>query len=230
MVNIIEKRNYTVYLHTSPSGKYYVGITKQEPNRRWRNGKGYTKNKYFYRAIEKYGWDNINHEIVASNLTKEEAENFEIKLISELHSNEKDFGYNIANGGNSNKGFSHTEEWKEQHSHYMQGENNPMYGKTHSEEVKEKIRNINKGNTYRLGKGLSSETKNKIGEANTGAKNGSAKRVICENMEFGCIKDCAIYYNINPNTMRDWLKGKRGMRKDFIEKGLRYKERGDING
>lgn len=47
--------NYCVYLHTSPTNKYYVGITKQNPLKRWANGRGYCKNKHFYNAILKYG-------------------------------------------------------------------------------------------------------------------------------------------------------------------------------
>lgn len=29
---------YTVYKHTTPSGKVYIGITGQKPERRWQNG------------------------------------------------------------------------------------------------------------------------------------------------------------------------------------------------
>lgn len=47
---------YTVYMHISPSGKRYVGITRQRPVARWKNGRGYINNEYFYRAIKKYGW------------------------------------------------------------------------------------------------------------------------------------------------------------------------------
>lgn len=72
---------WSVYIHITPSNKYYVGITSKEPCERWRNGFGYYSQKYFYNAIQKYGWDNIYHEIVASNLTKEEANNFEKLLI-----------------------------------------------------------------------------------------------------------------------------------------------------
>ena len=32
------KNNYCVYKHTSPSGKSYIGITNQRPERRWRGG------------------------------------------------------------------------------------------------------------------------------------------------------------------------------------------------
>ena len=44
-----------LYMHICPNGKKYVGITIQEPNQRWRDGKGYYKNKHFYNAILKYG-------------------------------------------------------------------------------------------------------------------------------------------------------------------------------
>ena len=54
---------YVVYKHTTPSGKVYIGITGLKPERRWRNGNGYKDNEHFYRAILKYGWDNIKHEI-----------------------------------------------------------------------------------------------------------------------------------------------------------------------
>ena len=52
--------NYCVYKHTTPNNKVYIGITCKDPNSRWRNGEGYATQKYFYKAIKKYGWDNIN--------------------------------------------------------------------------------------------------------------------------------------------------------------------------
>lgn len=92
---------YTVYKHTSPSGKCYIGITCMSPKRRWRRGKGYKDNIYFSNAINKYGWDNIKHEILFTGLTKEQAEQKEIELIVFYKSNEREYGYNIDNGGNS---------------------------------------------------------------------------------------------------------------------------------
>ena len=32
---------YIVYMHTTPSGKRYIGITAQTVERRWQNGFGY---------------------------------------------------------------------------------------------------------------------------------------------------------------------------------------------
>jgi hypothetical protein len=72
---------WTVYRHTSPSGKVYIGITSQNVERRWNSGKGYTLCKAFYNAILKYGWDNIKHEVLFTNLSEERAKKLEIELI-----------------------------------------------------------------------------------------------------------------------------------------------------
>lgn len=46
--------NYTVYEHTTPSGKKYIGITGRNPIKRWgSNGIGY-KGQAFENAILKY--------------------------------------------------------------------------------------------------------------------------------------------------------------------------------
>ena len=103
-------KDYTVYKHTSPSGKVYIGITSQELRKRWGNGRGYKYNDAFYNAIKKYGWENIKHEVLFIKLTKQEAEKEEIRLIKEYKSANKNFGYNIQNGGNC--AGTHSEETK----------------------------------------------------------------------------------------------------------------------
>lgn len=96
---------YTVYKHTSPNGKCYIGITSNNPLIRWSNGNGYSGQPYFFRAIMKYGWDNIKHEILFSDLSKEEACQKEIELIKFHKSNNPNYGYNISTGGEgSNSG------------------------------------------------------------------------------------------------------------------------------
>lgn len=94
--------NYFVYKHTSPSGKVYIGITKQTPERRWRNGEGYKPSDEptpFYNAILKYGWDNIKHEILAEGLSKEEACAMEIETIQKTRAQDSAYGYNVLAGG-----------------------------------------------------------------------------------------------------------------------------------
>ena len=83
-----------MYIHMNKSnGKCYVGITKQKPEARWKTeGVGYKKCLLFWRAIEKYGWDNFDHIIFAKNLTQAEAENMEVLLIRELKTQDPAFG------------------------------------------------------------------------------------------------------------------------------------------
>jgi len=94
------KNIYYVYCHISPNNKYYIGITGQKPENRWRKeGKGYQHQILFWRAIQKYGWDNFEHKILYSNLTKEEACEKEQYLITYYKSNDSKYGYNCSIGG-----------------------------------------------------------------------------------------------------------------------------------
>ena len=89
--------HYCVYKHTTPNNKAYIGMTGVNPLQRWNNGAGYIGQPKFYRAILKYGWDNIRHEIVYSGLTKEEAAEKEKELIEKYDSVLN--GYNCSTGG-----------------------------------------------------------------------------------------------------------------------------------
>lgn len=98
--------DYKVYKHTTPNGKVYIGITRQDVVKRWKNGKGYDSCVAFARAIKKHGWKNITHEVLFDNLTKDEACEIEQSLIQKYKSNDPEYGYNITSGG----------------EHYSQGE------------------------------------------------------------------------------------------------------------
>lgn len=90
---------YKVYLHTNKTnGKVYVGITKQAVERRWQNGHGYA-GTFFGNAIAKYGWDGFTHEVWFTGLRKEDACSMEQAMILYFHSNEREHGYNISEGG-----------------------------------------------------------------------------------------------------------------------------------
>ena len=141
----MKEHNYTVYMHKNKiNGKVYIGITCQYPiKRRWRQGSCYKSCKKFYRAIEKYGWDNFEHIILYENLTEKDACNKEIELINKYNCIKN--GYNILKGGNlSNKGIHFTVEHKQKIGIANKGEKNGMYGKTHNEETKNIIKEKNK--------------------------------------------------------------------------------------
>ena len=136
MIDYREKDIYSVYIHISPSNKYYVGITCQSYNQRWRNGNGYSYNTHFYRAIQKYGWDNFRHEIFAKHLTKDEACDMEKILIKELKSNDYHYGYNLCSGGEGATGLF--------------GEKNPNYGNHWSKEQRKRMSDMKKGKSSNI--------------------------------------------------------------------------------
>lgn len=95
----MDDKRYSIYKHTTPDGKVYIGITSMSPDKRWGcNGVNYNK-QYFNNAIEEFGWNNIEHEIIATNVKRTYAECFEKALIKMYDSTNKNNGYNISEGG-----------------------------------------------------------------------------------------------------------------------------------
>ena len=98
---------WSVYVHTNKiNGKRYVGITSEKPSTRWGRGSHYTGCRYFYFAVQKYGWDNFDHEIIISGISKRLAEEMERGLIEHYKTRDRKYGYNIQVGGISNGGLS----------------------------------------------------------------------------------------------------------------------------
>lgn len=90
---------YTLYMHTVPNGKKYVGITYRDPEKRWNHGSGYASNSEFHKDILKYGWNNIKHKILLTGLTLEQAQTWEVELISKYKTTDPKHGYNFTRGG-----------------------------------------------------------------------------------------------------------------------------------
>ncbi len=88
--------SWCVYEHIFPNGKKYIGISSNAV-KRWRNGDGYRSQGKVWNAIDRYGWDNVKHNIIIDGISKEQAEAMEQYLISELDT--IDNGYNTAIGG-----------------------------------------------------------------------------------------------------------------------------------
>ena len=86
-----------LYVHTSPNGKKYFGIT-DNPERRWKfDGNGYECNERLCEDIAIYGWDNIKHEIIDSFEDRQEAEKYEALYILLFNTENPQNGYNRTN-------------------------------------------------------------------------------------------------------------------------------------
>ncbi len=83
---------YCVYEFTFPNGKKYYGMTANI-NSRWQNGRGY-KTQLVGKAIEEFGWENVDKRIIAENLAKANAALIERTLIKATGSDMPGFGYN----------------------------------------------------------------------------------------------------------------------------------------
>ena len=202
---------FFVYVHTCKlNGKRYVGITQQKTvERRWRSdGSGYSNCPRFWNAIQKYGWENFDHEIIASNLTEEQACEWEISLIALFKSNHSDYGYNLADGGKYNtmpmetrlrmsrerKGRWCGKDNPNYGNHKLAGANHPNYGKHFSEEIRKKMSEGRKGKGPHT---FSEEHKQKLRENHGGGS--EKKRVICleTGVIYESINDAARKTNIN---------------------------------
>lgn len=164
--------------------KSYIGqTTNKRPEHRWKkDGRGYTGgDTKFARAIKKYGWNNFTHQI----LLKIECETKE-ELIFWLNEWEEYYiwYYNSVNNGyNSLPGgfnHSHCEEVKQKigNRHYPTGEEHAWYGRHHTVESKQIMREVRMSHQdiYK-----SEAFRSKISDKTKGSKNPRAKSVICIN-------------------------------------------------
>lgn len=155
---------YKVYMHKNKlNGKVYIGITsKDDPNKRWLNGKGYNHSTLFKKAVKKYGWDSFEHIILFDNLNKISACLIEIDLI--FYYQKIQMSYNINLGGEGSESMS--SETKQKISQTLK--NHPVSEETRAK-ISKKVSGERHGN---WGKPLSPETRARIGKANSGEKNG----------------------------------------------------------
>ena len=186
---------YEVYKHTTPSGKVYIGITSRQHNTRWKKGKGYMT-QLFGRAVRKYGWENIKHEVLKQGLSKEEAKYWERRYIAKYKSNNPKYGYNQTPGGDLR---------------------NPL-----SEEAKMRISFSNYGRKHGR---PSKATRRKISKALIGNQNGKAGRkvrCIMTGQVFNTLKEAGEYFGVSSQNIgkacKGLLKHSGGMEWEYLEK------------
>lgn len=92
-----------------------------KPEKRWNNGNGYRQNTFVRNAIKKYGWANVEKELIASHLTLEEATNFERLLIAKLDLMNPLNGYNLTSGGEMVPGYCYSDATRKKQSEKRKG-------------------------------------------------------------------------------------------------------------
>ena len=202
---------YCVYVHTNNYNlKKYVGITRRKPETRWNNGYGYLYNNHFYSAIKKYGWDGFSHDVIASNLTKNEAENFEKILILKLKSYQREFGYNNDMGGNSTGKIS--EQTRRKMSEYQKGRPTSARQKARTTEMLNE-RWSNEEYKRKFGEEMKKkwsdpDFRTMMLNARVGANYDSRSvPVVCDNIRYKNVKTFAKENGLNDYTVRGWLNG-----------------------
>lgn len=230
MKNTAKEKLFCVYVHTNKINNHrYIGITSRNVNKRWGlKGQRYKNNKHFWSAIQKYGWDNFTHEIVAENLTFEEAQQMEKDLINKYDSANPKYGYNHTFGGEGGQVF--TEESRKKMSDAWKGRIiTPEWRKHLSEAGKGRIP-ANKG------KHLSIETIEKLRKASIGKKHTQQSiekmrknswhntKVICDGIIFDSIAKCAEYLELGKSRkLEAWLRGENSMPSFYKDRGLGYR-------
>ena len=211
---------YTVYKHTAPNGKVYIGITGRKPEQRWRNGEGYKNNPHFYSAIRKYTWKNFDHEIVENGLTKQQACDLEIELIAKYDATNPRKGYNHSTGGEYGALGTHNSiearrKMSEAHKGLMAGAKHWHYGQHWSEEAKRKMREAHKFQR------VSEETKRKMSKSRKGKKPSNKtinaaieahkKKVLCveTNKVYDSMEEASKKTKANRSKISDVCRGVR---------------------
>lgn len=193
-------KKYFIYLTTNLiNGKQYIGKHYGKENDSYLGSGNNIRD-----AIIKYGKENFKRDILYFSEDNEENNLKEQEFIKTYNAVEDRNFYNISKGGDGGDIFSilpleQQEQLRKQQSVRNSGKGNPMYGKHHTEETKNKIRQVDKSymqtEEYRqnmskavsgelngmYGKKHSEESKkrmseNKIGKK-LGSENGNAKGI-----------------------------------------------------
>jgi group I intron endonuclease len=222
--------NYKIYkISNKINGHFYIGYTKLTLEKRLKlHTKSKTNKMPIVLAIKKHGIENFTIELLFEFDNKKNATECEINLIQEMKPD-----YNIHRGGtggamygpmNGMYGKKHTKEWLKNKSKSMTCANNPMFNKTHTDEIKEFLRLLalgrepwNKGKTEiysketleKLKKPKSQEHKNKL------KKEFKFKSPTGEYINVFGLTDFCKNNNLNKGAMSDIHNGKRNCYKGW---------------
>lgn len=218
-----------IYIATNTiNGKCYIGQTIHPVKKRLnQHQQKSSKCRAFCSAIKKHGWKNF---VTDWYECPDEDLNFDEELLVREMGTLSPNGYNLKEGGGSHGKMS--EESKQKMREINIGQNNPMYGKTHSKDSNQKNKESHLGKTHSeesiqkmsgenhhmWGKKHSKESKQKISDGNkerTGEKNNRSKRVYQYDLDgvfidsFGSTREAARHLKKGGTSIRDCARGER---------------------
>jgi len=183
------------------NNKIYIGKRISKRKKYWGSG------TLIKQAIKKYGENNFIFEIIENCENEKMLSEREIFWIKHFDSRNRIVGYNLAEGGEGNNTSKYwlKREFSDEHKknislHHadISGEKNPMFGKTHTETVKENLRKMKTGFKY------SNETKLSHSKRTKGVNNPNSKltdlivlNIRKEYNDGTCTNDLAKKYGVN---------------------------------
>lgn len=247
-------KSWILYEHLFPNGKRYIGITSKSPSARWENGSGYSKEhqSVVYNAIQKYGWENIQHNILLENLTEHEAKEKEIEYIEKYHTFIHDtpcYGYNMTKGGEGTTGHIMSQGQKDRARNRFLGKtgkdcvnSKPVVcdGIEYSSltEFKTKHKNI-KGNVGAWLRGTVGMPKywydKKLHYKDLGfdivkcSKTKFVSQCEIDGIKFSSQKQLADYLNVSCATITSWYNGKHQPPQSIADRGLKIDDKERFN-
>ena len=202
------------------NNKVYIGITINSLSKRITQHKSRTKNNstlQFHSALRKHGFENFSWEVLYETDSLEELFTLEMYFISHYNSyGEK--GYNSTPGG----------EVPEP----MKGDKNGMFGKQHTEEVRQLLRDLHKDKSWeeQFGVERANEIKQKLSSSHKGRKNSEETIEKMRKNSYWKNKGNLITGENNPNFGHKWNEIKRDRLRGENNGMFGIHRRGEENG
>lgn len=210
-----------IYKITSSMFDIYIGQSKniERRFREYRNGR--TKNqKKLGDSFRKYGWQTHMFQIIHP-CKSEELHELERHYVKFFGSHKSSYGLNGTKGGCAFPEI--TDETRRKMSESRRGDKNPLFGKTHSKEAKDKISKAHKGrkahpNTIAAGKAATTgrvKTKEEIEKIRASKLGKKRPASVCKRISevrkspMVLVKDCSIMEFESMESVEKFLKSDR---------------------
>ena len=132
-------KRYIIYKFLFPNGEIYIGKSGFKPYKRWGAGHNYSKTTPVGKAIAKYGWENVQKEILHENLSAEEADILEDVEINNHGGINHPLVLNVHGGGSKGYKLSDAEIEANRQRNIQYNKDHPEKKQKHKEYMKKYI-------------------------------------------------------------------------------------------